>query len=222
MPQELTFEKLVKDITDLKTLVGSTFSADHDEKEKEKEAAKKLAQEDKEKEEKKEARKANKKTASLKKAMEMDDDKERDAAIRKAMEEHPTDDKTDPKEATHKSDEDEKKDEEHKAHIASIIEDSRQDYITKILTANKIMNPLHVKEVEERIKTANITELKKEWNILAPAFEGSVPTNTATPKFVPYFANAATQTDNSQLNANSPDSEFSKFSTQELLEELRQ
>lgn len=211
MPQELTLETLGKNIADINVKLAS-FMADHTEEEKEKKEAK-TAQDDKEDEEKKEA----KKTAALKKAMEEKDPKERDAAIKKAMDEHEDAPKTEKKDEKTAQD-----DKEEKEHVASIISDARKDYVTKILTANSIMNPTGQKEVEARLKKASFTEIKKEWAIWQPAFEGATQQPTPQEKFVPYFANITpADIDNTTLTAASPDSEFAKFTTKELLEMSR-
>ncbi len=223
---ELTFESMAKDIKDTKVLVAN-FIADHkrdegDPKtEQEKEA--KRAQDEKEDDEKKEATKRASRIAAVKKAMEEPDDEKKDAAIRKAM------DDDHPKDHTAQDDEDDKKeakkaqdDKEEKEHVASIIADSRKDYISKILTANSIMNPSGLKKIEAGLKTASFTEIKKTWAILQPAFEGAVAQSTPQEKFVPYFANITpTDIDSSTLTAASSDAEFAKFSTKELLEMSR-
>ncbi len=223
---ELTFESMAKDIKDTKVLVAN-FIADHkrdegDPKtEQEKEAKK--AQDEKEEDEKKEATKRAARIAAVKKAMEEPDDEKKDAAIRKAM------DDDHPKDHTAMDEEEKKKEakkamdeKEEKEHVASILEDKKQDYIKKILTANSIMNPTGMKAVEARLKTASFTEIKKEWTILQPGFEGAVQQSTPQEKFVPYFANITpTDIDGSTLTAASSDAEFAKFSTKELLEMSR-
>ena len=198
--QDLTFESLAKDIKDVKVLVAS-FTAQHEDEDKKKLEAKK-AQDDKQEEEKKEA-----KTAAMKKAMDEKDEDKRDAAMKKAMD---MDDK-EHKEAT--SDEDKEKE----AQVASIIADKKQEFIQKILTANSIANPNNLKEIETRLKSASINEVKKEWSILAPMFEGAVKQQPTQQKFVPFYANIDS-IDDSQLNASSPDSDFNKISTKDLLE----
>jgi hypothetical protein len=201
---ELTFESLAKDIQETKSMI-KTYVAQHEEEDKDKEgkkAAMKKAEEEKQEEEKKEA----KKTAALKKAMEEEDHEKRDAAIRKAMDDdHPKDHTA--------TDEDKEKD----AQIASIINSKKNEFITKILQANTIVNPTKLKEIDARLQKASIAEVEKEWNTLAP-FVASAPTQQPTQqKFVPFYANID-QVDESQLNANSPDSDFSKLSTKDLLE----
>jgi len=220
MPQELTLETLAKNIADINVKLGS-FKADHTEEKQKKKEAKK-AQEKKEEEEHKEAKRASR-TAALKIAMDEKDDEKRDAAIRKAMEDdehknHSAQNNDDEK----KNHEAQEKEDEEKEHVASIIEDQRQDYITKILTANSIMNPNGLKEIKEGLKTASLTEVKKTWKILQPAFEGAVAQPIQQEKFVPFFANVTpSDIDGSTLTASSPDSEFAKFTTKELLEMSR-
>jgi hypothetical protein len=194
--------------------------ADHTEEEKNNKDAKK-AQDDKDEEEKKEAKRASR-IAAIKKAMEEPTDEKKDAAIKKAM------DDDHPKDHTANDDEDDKKEaktaeeKEEKEHVASIIADAKKDYISKILTANTIMNPTGLKTVEARLKTASFSEIKKEWSVLQPAFEGATQKVTPQEKFVPYFANITPQDiDNTTLTASSPDSDFAKFSTKELLEMSR-
>ncbi len=175
------------------------------------EEEKKEAGENEKKEEAKKAKRASK-LAAIKKAMEEDDDEKKEAGIKKAMDDY------DEKKGAEEKPIDEKKDPAKQDHIANIIEDKRQEIITKILTANKILNPTTVSAVEKRLFKANLTDVQQEWKTIEP-FVGSV---TATPpvqeKVVPFFANyTPTNIDDNQLNANSPDSEFSKISTKELL-----
>jgi len=220
MPPELTLETLGKNIADINVKLAS-FMADHTEEEQKKKEAKKAQndKEHKEEEEKKEAKRAAR-IAAVKKAMEEPDDEKKDAALKKAMNYDDKDNHTAMDEDKHKKEAMEEK--EDKEHMASIIEDKRQDYIKKILTANSIMNPTAIKAVESRLKTASLTEIKKEWTILQPAFEGAVQQATPQEKFVPYFANITpTDIDNTTLTAASPDSDFAKFTTQELLEMSR-
>lgn len=222
MPPELTLETLAKNVDDIKLMLGNYKS--NDDEEKKKEAALKKAMEekhDKEEEEKKEARRASK-TAALKKAMDEPDDEKRDAAIKKAMDYDDKDNHTAMHEDDPKTEKKAMEEKEEKEHVASIILDARNDYITKILTANSIMNPNGLKEIEAGLKTASFTEIKKTWAILQPAFEGAVQQTTPQEKFVPYFANITPQDiDNTTLTAASPDSEFAKFTTKELLEMSR-
>lgn len=212
MPGELTLETLQTDLAGLKTMLTEYTASDDDKKEKE--AAMKKAEEDKKEEEKKEAKKAAK-TAALKTAMEEEDPDKRDAAIKKAMDEDPKKHEAfgEPKEKTA---EEKEKDE----HVASIIEQDKQTYITKILTAATITNPQGLKEIEAIVKSASITKLK-EMAMLTPSFEGSVaiPESMKQEKFIPYFANAnPAMVDASMLTASSPDSAFNNISTKDLLE----
>lgn len=184
----------------LTNFIASTKKADHEDEDKEKEAAK-LA-------------KSAAKLAAMKSAMDEEDEEKRDAAMKKAMGE-PADEKRDAKKATDE-------DKEKEAQIAAILTDKKNDYITKILTANKIFNPQGLKAVEDRIKIASITDLQKEWTIIAPAFEGAVAPVQSQEKIIPFFANIqAGQVDKDQLTASSPDSNFADLSSKELLEMYR-
>jgi hypothetical protein len=227
---ELTLEQLASKVDDVSKIATKleTFMAEHDKHEHDEKAKK--AMEDKKHEE---ARKA-KKTAALKKAMEEPDDEKRDAAIRKAMEEDKDDEH---KESSHKGTvmdehdhdnhkgmkDDEKKD--HEAAIASVIEKERTDLMTKIMTANRLLDPTSLKAVEERVKSASIQELQTEWKTIEP-FVGNTmlsPADTQTQQpAIPFFMAGVTgdagQFDKNQLNANSPDSEFAKLSTKEIME----
>jgi len=169
------------------------FIASHD---IEKTASVKKAEDDKE--EKKQAKKA-----ALKKAMEEEDEDKRDAAIRKAMDMEEKDEKKDEKEAQ----------------IASIIKEKRDSLTKQILTASRIFNPTQVPEIEARLKTASITEIENEWNIMKPFVARVQPTIPAPVPFIPFYANMTpADIDNNQLTASSPDSAFAKFSTKKLLE----
>ncbi len=229
MPAELSLESLGKDLIEIKTLVAGIKVGMHEteeDKEASKKAAKKAMDEEHEKE-KMEAKKASR-TAAMKKAMEEPIDEKRDAAMRKAMDEDHKEhdammndhDKHKDHSAMHDEKDhkamDEKK--EKDAQIASIIQDKKNSIIAKILTANTIMNPTAVKAVEKRLKEASIVDVEKEWNILKPAFEGSVAQTTQPEKVIPFYANITADIDENQLNASSPDSDFAKLSTKELLE----
>lgn len=183
--------------------------------EEEKKEAKQAMEEDEKKEVAKKAKRASK-LAAIRKAMEEDDDEKKEAAIKKAM-----DDYDDEKNGMTEHPKDEKKDPAKQDHIASIIEDKRREIVNKILIANKILNPTNITLVEKRLYKANLTEVDQEWKTIEP-FVGSV---TVTPpvqeKVVPFFANyTPSNIDDNQLNANSPDSEFSKISTKDLLSEM--
>jgi len=220
MAEQITLEGLAKKLDDVSKFM-TVYKADHETDEKEKDAAAKKAQDEKEENDKKEAKRAASYRSALKKAMDEDDDKKMESAVKKAMEDHCPNkkeamDDDHPKDHTAMDEEDK----EHKAHVASIIEDKKQDYIKKILTANTIFNPTNLKAIEARLKKASITKVKEEWSVLAPAFEGAVEQRPPQQKFVPFYANAG-QTDADQLNASSPDSEFAKLSTKEITEMYR-
>ena len=170
-----------------------------------------------EEEEKKEARKAR--YNAMKSAMDENDEEKRDAAMKQAMEQKDPTTNTTPN-AKEAMDEDEK--EEHAA-VASIIGDKRQEYITKILSANKLFNASNIQEVEKRVRKATLTSLKKEYKTILP-FIGGVKAEqqpaAAAPPVIPYFASMMTpqDVDASQLTASSPDSAFANLTTKELLE----
>ena len=178
---------------------------------------KKEAQED---EEKKEARKAR--YSAMKSAMDENDEEKRDAAMKKAMEQEDptTNTTTNEKEAKGQTEEEK---EEHAA-VASIIGDKRQEYITKILSANKLFNASNINSVEKRVRKASLTSLKKEYKTILP-FIGAAKTEqppAQAPPVIPFFASMMTpeEVDKSQLTASSPDSAFANLSTKELLKEI--
>lgn len=223
MPPELSLEQLATKLDEVHKTANLVKTAmDEDKKnhegqtEEEKEKEAKKAQEEEKKEENKEARKAR--YNAMKKAMEEPDEEKRDAAIKAAMDENKHEEVKDAQ------DDDEKK--ENEANVASIINDKRTEFIEKILTANKIFNPTKIKEIESRVKDANLTALKKEWAVIEP-FLASMPKAEAKPEpqenFIPYFASISQpeDIDKAQLNANSPDSAFAQLSTKELLEMTR-
>jgi len=221
MPPELSLEQLATKLDEVHKTANAVKSAMDEEhknnhegqtdEEKEKEAKK--AQEEEQKEENKEARKAR--YNAMKKAMEEPDEEKRDAAIKAAMDEH------EHEEVKDAQDDEEKK--ENEANVASIINDKKSEFIDKILTANKIFNPTKIKDIESRVKKANLTALKKEWSVIQP-FLAAMPKAEPKPEpqenFIPYFASIGTpeDIDKAQLNANSPDSAFAQLSTKELLE----
>jgi len=187
------------------------------------------AQEEKMEEEKKEAR-ANRYKA-LKAAMNEHDEEKRDAAMKAVMDEHDHMEKDaqtsreenllhQDKPHSEKEGQTEEEKEEHAA-VASILKEKKADYISKILTANKIFNSSESKAVEKRLKKANISELEKEWSHVKP-FVANMPNQPQekSQDFIPFFASMGTaeEIDAAQLNANSPDSAFAKLSTKELLE----
>ncbi len=183
-----------------------------------------IAQEDddkkeaQEKEEEKEARKAR--YSAMKLAMAEEDEEKRDAAIKSAMEQSDPTHNTTPNNKEAQT-EDEK--EEHAA-VASIIGDKRQEYITKILSANKLFNASNIDSVEKRVRKASLTSLKKEYKTILP-FISAVKVEqapAATQPVIPFFASMMTpeEVDKSQLTASSPDSAFANLSTKELLKEI--
>jgi len=233
MDGELSLEQLASKL-DATLKIAGTLKADMDEmkknhegqteEEKDKEA--KHAQEEKMEEEKKEAR--GNRYKALKAAMDEPDEEKRDAAIKAAMDEHDHKEKEamdnnllhQDKSHIEKEGQTEEEKEEHAA-VASILKEKKADYISKILTANKIFNPSEVKEIQKRLKKANISELEKEWSHVKP-FVANMPNQPQekSEPFIPFFASMgnAEEIDAAQLNANSPDSAFAKLSTKELLE----
>lgn len=210
------------------------FQANVDEmlkKDPQKDAAAKKAMEEKEENDKKEAKKAKRASleAAIRKAMEEPEDEKKDAAIKKAMhdydEEHKgmenNHDKPDQHEAFGpRSD----KDNEHTAAVHDIIDEKKADLIKNIMTANIILNPTKLKEVEARVRQASISELKQEWGMVE-GYVASIQQQPSAPqpteKVIPFFANyqdpTAAQIDSKQLNASSPDSAFASLSTKELM-----
>lgn len=169
-------------------------------------------------EEKKEGR-ANRYKA-VKAAMEMDDEEKRDAAIKSAMEQTDPTHNTTPNDKEAKAQTEDEK-EEH-ANVASIINDKRQEFITKILSANKIFNASNIDSVEKRLRKASLSKLKQEYKVIKP-FIGAVKTEeqpTPQTPVIPYFASMMTpeNVDAAQLNASSPDAAFANISTKDLLE----
>jgi len=169
-------------------------------------------------EDEKEARKAR--YNAMKLAMDEDDEEKRDAAIKSAMEQKDPTLNTTPNTKESKKGQTEEEKEEH-ANVASIINDKRTEFITKILSANKIFNASNIDSVEKRLRKASLTKLKQEYKVILP-FIGAVKTEEqpAQAPVIPFFASMMTpeNVDASQLNASSPDSEFAKLSTKELLE----
>lgn len=218
MAPELSLEQMAEAIQKMSVTANSmdkflAMNEDH----KDKDMSAKKAMEEKHEEEKMEAKKA-KYNAAIKSAMEEDDHDKKEAMVKSAMDE--LHDKHDANHEQAPIDEKKAMEEKEKdAQIASIINDKKQQIIAKILTANTFMNPTGLKEVEARLKSASILDVEKEWNILAPAFEGAVAQPVQdTQKFIPYYANITpTDVDSSTLSASSSDSEFSKLSTAELL-----
>lgn len=241
MAPELTLEDMAKKIDALSVVASSLKTAQEEKEEKEKEAKK--AQDEEKEEERKEARKASRgrRDAAIKLAMEEPDDEKKDAGIKRAQDEydkeHKAQDKEEEKHDAMDMDEHEPKDhdaqtEEEKkekdAQIASIIDKEKLLIDNKILTAAKIMNPAGVKSLTKELSKNTFTASKKMLDdmtkIHGEPFMASTIQPTAVPvqEKVPYFmANAmqqADQVDANMLTANSPDSDFAKLSTKELLE----
>ena len=238
MAPELTLEEMAGKIDNL-TKLATNLKTAQDEKEKTDKEAKNAQDEEKE-EERKEARKASRgrRDAAIKRAMEETDDEKKDAGIRKAQDEYDKEHKAMNKEdekhmATDDDDdkpkhdamtEDEKK--EHDAQIASIVGDKKSEIDAKILAAAKMMNPTGVEALTIELRKNKFTASKKMLDDISKIYGtewiGSIQNTpsikTETP--APYFMAAAMNpqdVDKNQLNANSPDSEFAKLSTEELL-----
>lgn len=222
MIPEITLETLAKDITDLKTLAAG-IKVGQEEDEKKKMEAKKAMDEEHKKEEKKEAKHA-KYNSAIKKAMEEDDHEKKEAMVKRAMEElHDEEHKADHENHDKNMDKHEAKDEKEKdAQIASIINDKKNSLIAQILTANRLINPNGLADVEARLKKASITKVQEEYNIVKPFISGVEQTTVTTPQqpVIPFYANISpADIDENSLTAASPDSDFAKLSTKELLEE---
>ena len=239
MAPELTLEEMAKKIDDLTKVATNIKTAQDEKDEKDKEA--KHAQDEKKEEERKEARKASRgrRDAAIRLAMEEKDDEKKDAAIKRAQDEydkeHKAMDEKDEKHDAMDNDEHEPKDheamtddekKEHEAQIASIVGDKKWEIDSKILAAAKVMNPTGVEALAKELKKNKFTASKKMLDdmtkIYGEEFIGSVQNipsvKTETP--APYFMAGAMNpqdVDANQLNANSPDSEFAKLSTEELL-----
>lgn len=227
-------QELQKTIVDLSAKIASITKNGMDEKEKEKEAQ--IAMEMKEEETKKEAKRAALE-AAIKQAMHEDDSEKKDAAIKQAMEDYGHEKNHeafgDPsKKNNHDAMSDEEKEKE--AQIASIINEKKTETINKILQANIMTNPQNAAVIEARLKQANITDVNKEWEALAPSFAHLIEQQMKQPsmmqqqeqKIVPFYANVNQITpvnvDEKQLSASSPASAFAKISTKELLEDMYQ
>ncbi len=240
MAPELTLEEMAKKIDDLTKVATNIKTAQDEKDEKDKEA--KHAQDEKKEEERKEARKASRgrRDAAIRLAMEEPDDEKKDAAIKRAQDEydkeHKAMDEKDEKHDAMDNDEHEPKDhdaqmtddekKEHEAQIASIVGDKKWEIDSKILAAAKVMNPTGVEALAKELKKNKFTASKKMLDdmtkIYGEEFIGSVQNipsvKQETP--APYFMAGAMNpqdVDANQLNANSPDSEFAKLSTEELL-----
>lgn len=169
------------------------------------------------------------KEEAMRKAMEEPDDEKRHEKLKEAAHEYMEQDHH--KEAMGprgehgrgtrgREDEHEKK-EEREAQIASIIAEKKAGLVNQILTANRMINPAGLKDVEKRMKYASISEVEHEFNIIKPFIGGVIP-QQQTEKFVPFYASMTPQDiDKSQLSASSPDSDFAQISTKELLKEVR-
>jgi len=217
---EPTLEQLFKTIegldTKLNTYMASGIKVGQEEDEKKKMEAKKAEDEKKEKD-KMEAKKA-KYDAAIKSAMDEKDHDKKMAAIKAAMDEYDDKHEAFGKPGEHKATDEEK---EKEAQIASIINDKKTSLIKQILSANRIGNPNGLKEVEARLKTASITDIQKEFDTIMPFIANTTNQNIpqTQEKFIPYFGSTTpADIDNSQLNANSPDSDFNKLTTKELME----
>lgn len=186
-------------------------------------STKKAMEEDKEMAKKAKTAKYNN---AIKAAMEEDDPDKKEAMLKAAMEDHKKEAEHDDPGSHDKPNKtamtDEEKEKEN--NIATMLDEKKASIIAKIMTANKIINPNGLVELEARIKTASITALTKEWNTIEPFVAGisQVPTVQIQEPVIPFFAggisNPGAGIDDVQLNANSPDSAFVKFTTKELME----
>ena len=212
---ELSLEQLDAKLDGIQKLsndLSQQFMAMTDKDHDDKDAATKKAE--KEEEEKMNAKRAVR-DAAIKIAMEEKDEDKKDAAMRKAM-----DDMDDKKHDA--NDHETKEDKETKEHVAAIIEDSKKDLQVKILQASLAINPATAKSVEDRVKTASLTELKTEWSHIKPFIGGTIPqtqtpqTQVVIPPYIASYQNAA-DVDKAQLTAASPPSDFVNIPTKELL-----
>jgi len=219
MPTELTLESLAKGIVEIKTLVAGIKVGEEEDEKKKMEAKK--AEEEKKEEEKKEAKKA-KYNSAIKAAMEEDDHEKKEAMVKRAMDElhDKKEGMMDKDHNDHKNHEATDEEKEKDAQIASIINDKKNSLIAQILTANRLINPTGLDTIEARLKKASIAEVQKEFDIVKPFIAGvETPTPTVQEKIIPFYANITpADIDSSQLTASSPDSDFTKLSTKELLE----
>lgn len=203
--------------------------------------AKKLEEEHEAREEEEKERKANEeehekkmrearehRDEEMKRAMEEEDDEKRDAKMKRAMDEYEKKHKAKHDEDEHKADETQKhrpkelhgEEKEEKEHVASLIRDEKANLINKILTANKITNPQNLKTIEERVKKASLSDLKNEYEIIAPFLGMANPAPTPAPqeqKLIPFMANIQ-QKGTEEFTASTPASEFTSISTKDLLE----
>lgn len=220
MTGELSLEELYSKLENLGKVASKfeVYMAKHAEEEKHKDEehmkAKKAEEEKHEKDKKMEE--------AMRKAMEEPDEHKRHDAMRQAMEEHGDHKKHEAfGKPEHEASDEEK---EKEAQVAAIIEEKVNSMKNQILTANRLMNPTQVDEVEARLKVASITDIQKEYEIIKP-FVAGVPefgTQTQQKPFIPFYANLdAQKVDEAQLNANSPDSEFMNLTTKELMEKIR-
>jgi len=224
---ELSMEQLdgkLNGIADSVTRLASVFET----KNKLWEAStKKAMDEDKETAKKAKLAKYN---AAIKAAMDEDDPDKKEAMLKAAIDDDKKDANHDDPTSHDKPDKTAKTAEEKEKdkNIATILDEKKASIIAQIMTANKIINPNGLTALEARIKTASITELTKEWNVIAPFVAGipQVPENAPQTEqpIIPFFAGmvdthkASSAIDDLALTASSPDSAFAKFSTQELLE----
>jgi len=223
---ELSLETLAKKFDDVTATIKS-WTANEEEKKKHDMEAKK-AEDEKHEDERKEAKKGRraKKYSAIKRAMEEDDEDKKDAALKKAMEEDEDEHMAEHEEMKkHDAMEDDEK-KEHDAQIASIINKEKLIIDASILRAAKIMNPAGVDALAKELKSNKFTaskkmqeDMSKIWGseIFDVVQTASVPKETAAPYFMA-AAMSPQEVDASQLNANSPDSEFAKLTTKELLE----
>ena len=189
MPEQLTMEALDKKIDSIMKLAEDLKSA-QDKMEEHR------AEDDKKHDEKRASvRKAR--DEAMKEAMDEKDDEKRDAAMKKAMDDYHK--ATNPGDHERREAAPEKEDSLEKEHVASLIKDKREGLIRQILTASRLINPAGITGIEERLKTASLRELEFEWGIVSPA--------TQQAPIIPFMA-----------SQHGNDSEFSKLSTQDLLE----
>ena len=222
---ELTMEELSTKI-DAIAKIAEKMEKDSDDRKDSKKA-------ETEKEDKMKARRA-KRDDEMKEAMTEEDDDKRDAKMKRAMDDYDKDHKAmgdnkdhndNHKGKSHKAekDEDEK---ERDAATDDMIKKDKEKNANKILMATKIINPSLLAATHSRLKSASASEIRKEWKLLEP-FVGSItlPTTITAPDPVPvqqvpppFMPSYAQDTDNEVFTASTPDSAFTKFTTQELLD----
>lgn len=217
---EQSLEELYNEINDMKIHVAAVKKAMDEKEEKDRHDAEK---DEKDRNDEKMAGRRARRDAAIRKAMEEDDEDRKDAAIRQAMKEYDDDGEKD----EHKAETHDEKDREEKEHMAAIIAERKASVDEEIMRIASFTNPAGAdalrKELAQKTYSASRETLDLLKHVHGDMFSGvtaqppAQPTQATIP---PYYAGQQQQV--RQFNAGTPDSEFARYSEEDLIKMARE